>query len=313
MSVDDGTHISTSVQSSDRTAALVDVSRLQGSDLPTTSVPGGSRSVLAASPMRASPIRASTPVSKIHPVLQALHDIEKIIGNKKHLYIYRLIEGYNVPGDSLFEAWKVLYNDWEAISESIRLQSFSSKSNVSENINPIINSILKYPAVQRNKKSTKKKLDLPKHMSGKEALEILKLQEEEKRRVELVKENNRQKRINQQAENKDAGKNVKAKKSVGTKRNPSRTIKKRRFLEESNSTESEYSDSEYEESDSICGKCGGLFNEGELWIGCDDCTTWFHVTCTNLNKKTKTQIDAIESWNCQVCCKRKAICKIKSL
>ena len=82
-SVDDGTHISTSVQSSDRTAALVDVSRLQGSDLPTTSVPGGSRSVLAASPMRASPIRASTPVSKIHPVLQALHDIEKIIGNKK--------------------------------------------------------------------------------------------------------------------------------------------------------------------------------------------------------------------------------------
>ena len=92
------------------------------------------------------------------------------------------------PGTAFFEAWKVLYNDWEAISESIRLQSFSSKSNLSENINPIINSILKYPAVQRNKKSTKKKLDLPKHMSGKEALEILKLQEEKKRRVELVKE-----------------------------------------------------------------------------------------------------------------------------
>ena len=50
-SVDDGTHILTSVQSSDRTAALVDVSRLQGSDLPTTSIPGGSRSVLAASPI----------------------------------------------------------------------------------------------------------------------------------------------------------------------------------------------------------------------------------------------------------------------
>ena len=140
-------------------------------------------------------------------------------------------------------------------------------------------------------------------MTGKEALEILKLQEEDKHRVELVNENNRQKRINQQARSKNPAKtNVKAKKTVVFRRETSRTIKMPRLLGESDSTGTESSESEYEDSDYICGKCAGVFVEEELWISCDSCSTWFHVKCTCLNKKTKGQIDGIKSWNCHVCC-----------
>ena len=55
---EDSTHISASVQSSGRTSVLLDVPRVQGDALPTTSIPGGSRSIPAA-----SPIRASTPAA----------------------------------------------------------------------------------------------------------------------------------------------------------------------------------------------------------------------------------------------------------
>ena len=49
--------------------------------------------------------------------------------------------------------------------------------------------------MQRNAKPVRKKLELPKHMTGEEALNILKLQQEEKRRIELVKDAKRQKKI----------------------------------------------------------------------------------------------------------------------
>ena len=80
------------------------------------------------------------------------------------------------------------------IKEKIDIESYASKSSLCNDVDPIINTILRYPSLQRNSKHAQIKLELPKHMTGKEALEILKLQEEEKRRAEIVKEANRQKR-----------------------------------------------------------------------------------------------------------------------
>ena len=59
-------------------------------------------------------IPTSTPIStkSRHSVHVALLEIEKVIGSKNHLYKNKLIEGYDVPGDSLYIAWKTLYNDW---------------------------------------------------------------------------------------------------------------------------------------------------------------------------------------------------------
>ena len=54
----------------------------------------------AANAVIPTPTRISTKTG--HSVHVALLEIEKVIGSKKHLYMNRLIEGYNVPGDSLY-------------------------------------------------------------------------------------------------------------------------------------------------------------------------------------------------------------------
>ena len=112
----------------------------------------------------------------------------------------RLIEGYDVPGDSLYIAWKILHNDWIHINEQIQTSGFDEPSSLSEDIERVVNSVLKYPIVERN---SRKKTDLPKHMMSKNALKILKLQEEEKRRVEIVKEAKRQKKITKSLQTKN--------------------------------------------------------------------------------------------------------------
>ena len=124
-----------------------------------------------------------------------LLEIEKVIGSKKHLYMNRLIEGYGVPGDSWYIAWKTLYNDWIHIKELIQTRSFDKYSSLSEDIEPIVKSVLKYPVVERISRKPRKKTDLPKCMTSKISLKILKLQEEEKIRVEIVKKTKRQKKI----------------------------------------------------------------------------------------------------------------------
>ena len=74
--------------------------------------------------------------------------MKKVIAARKHLYINGLIKVYGAPGDSLYNAWKMLYNDWEYIKEQIQMKSFSKKSRLSEEIEPIVNSVLKYPVVE---------------------------------------------------------------------------------------------------------------------------------------------------------------------
>ena len=93
------------------------------------------------------PLRTSTPTSNVHPEKLAL----------QHLYLNRLIEGYDAPCDSIFTAWKTLYNDWELIKEQIEIDSFGSRSSLSDDVNPIISGNLKYPSVQRNSKPAQKK------------------------------------------------------------------------------------------------------------------------------------------------------------
>ena len=91
-----------STQSSSKVTELLQCSH-QGNIAPLNTIPGGSKSAIEA-----SPLKTSTPYTdNVHPVLRALRDIEKVIGNKKHLYMNRHIEGYDVPEDSLYKAWRV--------------------------------------------------------------------------------------------------------------------------------------------------------------------------------------------------------------
>ena len=51
-----------------------------------------------------------------------------------------------------------------------------------------MNSVLRYPRVERNQKKSRKQIDLPKHITGEDALKILTAKETEKRRLEIAKE-----------------------------------------------------------------------------------------------------------------------------
>ena len=92
----------------------------------------------------------------------------------------RLIEGCDLPDDSIYNAWKTLHNDWEQIKEQIERRDFSNESSLVADIEPIVNSVLRYPSVERNQKKSRKQIDLPKHMTSEDALKILKAKETEK-------------------------------------------------------------------------------------------------------------------------------------
>ena len=113
------------------------------------SLPGGNASIGKNIPSTSTP----KPPSQ-HPVQKALKDLENSIANKKHIFLNRFI-GYDAPGDSLVIAWKALHADWKQIQESINTSTYSSES--AEDIHPIINSVLTYPAIQRKAKSNKSK------------------------------------------------------------------------------------------------------------------------------------------------------------
>ena len=157
----------------------------------------------------------------------------------------RLIERYDVPGDSLYIAWKILHNDWIHIKEQIQTSGFDEPSSLSEDIERVVNSVLKYPIVERN---SRKKTDLPKHMMSKNALKILKLQEEEKRRVEIVKEAKRQKKITKslQTKNKTVSKENVSELFIPSRR--STWPKKKRKFDDEESLMSQEDKSNLEES-----------------------------------------------------------------
>ena len=277
----------------------------------SNTVPGGAIKAIQNSPFKSS----SPKTDSVHPVLQGLRDLEKSLGNKKHLYLNRHIEGYDVPGDALYNAWKTLYTGWIEVKNKISEESFSSKSVLEEGINPIINSILRYPEIERNQKKKNKKQDIPKHMSSQEALDILKLQEEEKVRAELAKEARRQSKIAKGNSKPISVKKRKAnpttaaekyhpdKSKSNTNRKSTRRVKRRKKFDDFYSTddESEKDSESYNESDNLCGKCTGEFVEGELWLQCDTCETWFHVACTDQRKKKKVEVDCLLEWDCLDC------------
>ena len=118
----------------------------------------------------------------------------------------RMLENFDVQGDSLYNAWKGLYEEWQDIKKAIELENYSSQCSLTESADPILNSILTYPTVQRKAKPARKKLELPKHMTCEEALKILKLKDDEKRNADIAKEARRQKLVSKKKGSEDSRK-----------------------------------------------------------------------------------------------------------
>ena len=70
------------------------------------SLPGGNAFASQNVPSMSTPKPSSQ-----HQVQRVPLDLEKGLGNKKHNFLNRYIEGYDSPGDSLYVAWKALHSD----------------------------------------------------------------------------------------------------------------------------------------------------------------------------------------------------------
>lgn len=57
-------------------------------------------------------------------------------------------------------------------------------------------------------------------------------------------------------------------------------------------------DVEEGEGETLCGVCGGEYEEHEFWICCDHCDTWFHGQCV---KVTPATAEYIKQYKCPPC------------
>ena len=174
-------------EATEKLPSIIASSKMGNQTANETTLPGGSSLILSKS----KNIQASTPnssTSASNPVHCALLQLEKVIDTKKHLYINRLIEVCDWSDDGIYNAWKTLHNDWEQIKEHIERRDFSNECSLAADIEPIVNSVLRYPSVERNQKKSRKQIDLPKHMTSGDKLKILKAKEAEKRRLDIAKE-----------------------------------------------------------------------------------------------------------------------------
>ena len=227
--------------------------------------------------------------------------------------MHRLIEGYENVNDSVYNAWKLLHEDWERINNQIESENHNAENILSDDIEPIVSSVLKYPSIQRNAKKTGSKIEIPKHMTGEDALKILHIQEEQKQREELIKEVKRRKK----EKKKSMPPAKKQKKTENEQTNNKKTIRKHvqkkivfedsinlsdteMIVEEELTSEIESSSSNDEED--ACGECHeSNGNTNDLWIQCDHCETWYHSVCTVMRKRTKRQIDNLKTFKCHKC------------
>ena len=98
-----------------------------------------------------------------HPNIKALEGIEKAAGVAKiNLFETRFEEGYDVKDDSLYVAWKFLKESKIQIDLETSGESSLSRSTLSEDLCPIINSVLTYPEMKKSQeKKARKKLICP--------------------------------------------------------------------------------------------------------------------------------------------------------
>ncbi|XP_068636641.1 PHD finger protein ALFIN-LIKE 1-like [Aristolochia californica] len=66
--------------------------------------------------------------------------------------------------------------------------------------------------------------------------------------------------------------------------------------------EENYGDEDDEQSETLCGSCGGNYNAEEFWIGCDICERWFHGKCVKI---TPAKAESIKQYKCPSCSSKK--------
>ena len=56
---------------------------------------------------------------------------------------------------------------------------------------------------------------------------------------------------------------------------------------------------ETDKNSSVCGVCGGVGDNANIWVQCDNCDTWYHIICVGLNLRTPAEVEKLGYWECQ--------------
>ncbi len=196
----------------------------------------------------------------------------------------RLEEGYDIEDDAQFMTWKILKTKELSINKEIDEGSIS-KSSLEDDLRPIIEDVLTFPQKTENPK--KRKISLPRHLTSEEALKVLEAQDLDKRRKETLREAKRRKIEEAKSKKRNCGKES----SVNA------TRRKNKKTKDEKTKRNAGEESEYE-----CGECSIAYNENdeEDWVECGNWSSWYHVSCTNLNYMNMEDIYDLD-WKCIRC------------
>ena len=142
-------------------------------------------------------------------------------------------------------------------------------------VSPIFDKYLKFPEAGKAAPGKRKTGDeLPNAISGKDWIQYQKKKKEDK---EAEEERKRKKREERETKKAEREKSKGGKKSRKTPR-------------------------EEEVDENVCGECQNEFDDGDEdeWVGCNHCTRWFHVQCTELIGLTREEVEATD-FKCFVC------------
>ena len=262
-----------------------------------------------------------------HPVLKSLEQIEVNAGvSRVRIFEMRLEEGYDIEDDALYNAWKALKIGKQKIEKEI-IESSDRQLNISmiesDDLRPIIQNVLTYPQASKNEKKTRKKVNIPRHMTSEAALKILEIKDAEKRQKQLIKEVKRQRagkklkgrattdgnkmeciKIEKKTKNhqklkiKENHKKIKVQAEKENDQLGSNSIREN-GKEKKKLENRKKSASDIESPVVACRECGFSHEDGG-WVQCDKCKFWYHIGCTNLIYVEHGDIEVID-WFCVTC------------
>ena len=159
--------------------------------------------------------------------------------------------------------------------------------------------VLQLPSLDKCKKPTKKiqgTACLPKHLSGTEVISFLEerkkaREEKEKEKEEGQKKREERKKAREQEEKERERHREQKKKEKEAKQAEEREKEEQKKQKEQKVTGQRKKSSratkgnKRQEDVCKCPKCHEIYDDDceEIWVECEGCSQWFHLTCTTLN------------------------------
>ena len=287
--------------------------------LSPASTSASSLSVPAKSSHQTFPTSSSLHVTPEHwlDVPSALNLLERSFHDYQlNLFNRRFREGFDLAIDPLYVAWKTLKTSTSSSSATAQASTSTPPSSASATssstpststscttpskkapprkrslfVSSAFDKHLHYPQVLPKKKKTARSQELlPRAISGVKWRQFLK--DRETKRIE--EENAKKERLELREKKRlEKEQQKKKKKTTKTTKNSRKNVTEDEDLTEMDTTD-----------DDTCAKCGLNVGDACDWIGCGNCSRWFHKKCTDIadiDLLSPEEIDEIE-YDCDIC------------